>query len=308
MDCMGIGSVCQGQVGVDLVTPEPGGRGTARVELSVHGARYPYKLSVVEARALAKSLLDAANQLAGLPLPTPTDGSVRPLRKRVRYPKFVPAPRPAELIADLFALRDGEGNVWSLSAAKNPRWTDLTLEASSVLIEGKAYDVRGCFWLYDDGTHGNYSGWLRVSVWPTGHRFAGTPVPRWIINRAEARLHVLLGSEAAAAILPRAMAIGALPRKERQQIQADTRLALANAEELQAHIQCLKEWLEPDGGANSAAARIEIEIASIRPNSSRHRRRIAELREQLQRIDAGRAERQLELAKYEARLAGIAKS
>ncbi len=58
-----IGHVCDTKVQVLLVTPEPGGRGRASVELTVWGARYPYKLSVAEARDLAAALTAAADEL-----------------------------------------------------------------------------------------------------------------------------------------------------------------------------------------------------------------------------------------------------
>ena len=67
MKNIAIGSVCGGRIGVTLVTPDPGGRGTARVELDVYGARYPYKLSEAEARALGDSLLAGAASLSNLP-------------------------------------------------------------------------------------------------------------------------------------------------------------------------------------------------------------------------------------------------
>jgi len=58
-----IGSVCDNKVRVSVVTPEAGGRGTPRVELAVYGARYAYRLSPAEARALADSLTAAAENL-----------------------------------------------------------------------------------------------------------------------------------------------------------------------------------------------------------------------------------------------------
>ena len=305
MDYVGIGTVCGGRVGVGLVTPEPGGRGTARVELSAHGARYPYKLSAAEARSLAESLLEAADQLAALPAAAPTEASKRPPRERVRYPKFVPPSRPPELVGDLFALRDGEGNVWTLSVVERGAWwlTKLILQARGVVIEGGTYDIHGSCWLDEQGTLGKYPS-VQVSVWPAGARYSDTPVPRWIINRAEARLSVLLASEAAAAMFPRAVEIAALPSKERQQVEADTHLGLADCDELRQHINRLKAWLEP-GGGDSAPASVKAKIASIRPNSPRHRRRIQELRETLQHLDEARVEHERELAKYEARLAQI---
>ena len=64
MNCKGFGSVCDGKVGVSLVEPTANGRGTARVELWVYGARYPYKLSAGEACKLGAALLAAADELA----------------------------------------------------------------------------------------------------------------------------------------------------------------------------------------------------------------------------------------------------
>ena len=58
-----IGSVCAGRVRVSVATPAAVSRARPRIELSVYGARYPYKLAVADARELADALQKAADDL-----------------------------------------------------------------------------------------------------------------------------------------------------------------------------------------------------------------------------------------------------
>jgi hypothetical protein len=88
-------------------------------------------------------------------------------------------------------------------------------------------------------------------------------------------------------------------------VYAETRLTLADVEELQKRIAVLKDWVKPGGHEDHVVAGLTEEIESIRPNSPRKRRRIADLKKQLEERDGFRAERVRDLAVHEARLAEL---
>lgn len=226
MESVEIGSVCAGRVGVDLVTPDPGGRATVRVELSVWGARYPYKLAAEEARTLARLLEDAAERLTNLPPTSPAPPvAKRPRPKRVRHRPYKEPAKPAELVDGLFALRDGHGHVWTLSAERIVAGlTRVTAQAHGPIeIEGTSYEVSGSCTLDRDGVRARSPVRLQAVTHADGR---AEPVPLWVKNRARARLRVLLESETAAAIYSRAVQVGLLPAEKRREVETDTRCQL----------------------------------------------------------------------------------
>jgi hypothetical protein len=181
-----------------------------------------------------------------------------------------------------FGFTDEHGSNWTLASTPSPSATnliELSCSSDRVLIDGESFRVSGRCLLAPDGSA--YPPQLEF-VAPTQER-PHEDSSRRIRNQAKKRLEAALASPQAAAQFERAILYARLPVAARIRISDLTRIAFAPRDELERIIAREEQWLAPGGHEDLIAEKLAAEIAAIRPNSARKRRRRAEKQAELDR-------------------------
>jgi hypothetical protein len=207
-----------------------------------------------------------------------------------------------------FFLTDDAGNHWTLHAYPTDSGSAgkpiIRLTASTVAeISDVPFRIEATQFIVSDGS---LLGQPHLGcLLPRGGGLTGAGVQRGLRRKAQTLVERALTPERCQTVVPRALVVAHFSARDRLRISDATWVALASEQELREEIVRLEDQLRPGGGEDEIVARLATEIASIRPNSPRKRRRIAEKKEQLEDREIYRDMKATQLAACARRLAEL---